>query len=66
MRNAVFQVLAASEKPLRAREVHTAAETLAGEPLAWSSVKDCLHKNARGPDSPIERVSHGRYWHRRG
>ena len=63
MRNAVFQVLAASEKPLRAREIHTAAETLAGEPLSWNTVKDCLHKNARRPDSPIDRVGRGRYRH---
>ena len=63
VRSAVFQVLAASEHPLRAREIRAAAETFAGEPLSWNTVKDCLHKNARRPDSPIERVSHGRYRH---
>jgi len=36
--------------------------TFAGEP-SWNTVKDCLHKNARRPDSPIERVNHGRYRH---
>jgi len=61
---AVIQVLATADKPLRACEIHTAAEKLAGTPLSWNTVKDCLHKNARRPDSPIERVSHGRYRHR--
>jgi hypothetical protein len=40
---------------------HQAAQKLAGAPLSWNTVKDCLHKHARRPDSPIERVSHGRY-----
>jgi len=37
---------------------------MAGEALSWNTVKDCLHKNARRPNSPIERISHGRYQHR--
>jgi hypothetical protein len=61
---AVMAVLAGAEKPLRAREIHQAAQKVAGTPLSWNTVKDCLHKNARRPDSPIERVSHGRYRHR--
>lgn len=32
--------------------------------LSWNTVKDCLHKNARRPESPIERVGHGWYRHR--
>jgi hypothetical protein len=60
---AVIRVLAAAERPLRAREIHAAAEKLAGTPLSWNTVKDCLHKHARRPDSPIGRVSHGRYRH---
>jgi len=58
-----ISLLAGSEHPLRAREIQAAAETFAGEPLSWNTVKDCLHKNARRPDSPIERVSHCRYRH---
>ncbi|MFN2468010.1 MAG: hypothetical protein ABR521_07790 [Gaiellaceae bacterium] len=61
IQEAVIRVLAAAERPLRAREIHVAAEKLAGTPLSWNTVKDCLHKHARRPDSPIERVSHGRY-----
>lgn len=64
VRDAVLRALAEADEPLRAREIHAAAATLAGEPLSWNTVKDCLHKNARRPDGVIERVSHGRY--RRG
>jgi hypothetical protein len=60
---AVIRALAEADRPLRAREIHVAAEQLAGTPLSWNTVKDCLHKNARRPDSPIGRVSHGRYRH---
>jgi hypothetical protein len=59
--DAVIRVLATADKPLRAREIHAAAQELAGMPLSWNTVKDCLHKNARRLDSPIERVGHGRY-----
>jgi hypothetical protein len=61
---AVIKALAGASGPLRAREIHSAAQILANEPLSWNTVKDCLHKNARRPGSPIERVSHGRYRHR--
>jgi hypothetical protein len=61
---AVMRALAGASSPLRAREIHAAAQIVAQEPLSWNTVKDCLHKNARRPDSPIERVSHGWYRHR--
>ena len=64
VQEAVVQVLAEADRPLRAREIHQAAQKLAGTPLSWNTVKDCLHKNARRPGSPIERVGHGRYQHR--
>jgi hypothetical protein len=60
----LIRVLAAADGPLRAREIHTAAEELAGIPVSWNTVKDCLHKNARRTGSRIERVAHGRYRHR--
>jgi hypothetical protein len=59
----VINVLADANSPLRAREIHAAAQILANEPLSWNTVKDCLLKNARRPDSPIERVGHGKYRH---
>jgi hypothetical protein len=49
---------------MRAREIHAAAQELAGTHLSWNTVKDCLHKNARRPNNPVERIAHGRYWHR--
>ena len=64
IQEAVIRALATADRPLRAREIHAAAEEAAGIPLSWNTVKDCLHKHARRPDSPIERVSHGRYQHR--
>ncbi len=60
----VLRVLAEANQPLQAREIHAKAQEMAGEALSWNTVKDCLHKNARRPNSPIERVSHGRYRHR--
>ena len=64
VQEAVIRVLASADRPLRASEIHQAAEELAGMPLSWNTVKDCLHKNARRPDSRVERVSHGRYRYR--
>jgi hypothetical protein len=64
VQEAVIRALAAVDWPMRAREIHAAAQELAGAQLSWSTVKDCLHKNARRPDGSIEQVSHGRYRHR--
>ena len=61
---AVIKALAGASGPLQARDVHAAAQIVAQEPLSWNTVKDCLHKNARRPGSPIERVGHGRYQYR--
>jgi len=63
VQEAVIRALAAADRPLLAREIHTAAQELAGTPLSWNTVKDCLHTNVRRPDSPIERIGHGRYSH---
>jgi hypothetical protein len=57
-------VLAEADKPLQAREIHSAAEKLAGTQLSWNTVKDCLHKHARRAGSPIERLGHGCYRYR--
>jgi hypothetical protein len=46
----VLQALAEADRPLRAREIHTAAQELAETALSWNTVKDYLHKNARRPD----------------
>lgn len=57
---AVMEVLEAAGTPMRAVEVHRAVEELRGEPVAWSSVKDCLASNAR-PGGRLTRVARGRY-----
>jgi hypothetical protein len=61
---AVITVPELADRPMRAHEIHGAAEELVGARLSWNTVKDCLHKTARRPDSPIERVDHGCYRHR--
>lgn len=65
VRDAIIRVLASAEGPLRPREVHTAAELLAGTPLSWSSVKNCLAANAIGSAPRFERLARGRYRLRR-
>ena len=60
----VLRALEEADRPLRAREIHQAVQKLAATPLSWNTVKDCLHKNARRPTSPIERIRHGLYTHR--
>jgi len=57
----VIEALARAERPLRAREVHAAAQELAATPVSWNTVMDCLHKNARRPGRAIEPVRHGLY-----
>jgi hypothetical protein len=61
VQEAVIEALARADGPLRVNEVHAAAEELAARPLSRNTVKDCLHKNARRPDSVIERIRHGLY-----
>jgi len=58
---AVAQVLSDRAEPMRARDIHTAVETLLGEPVAWSSVKMALASNVSGSSRRFVRVSRGRY-----
>jgi hypothetical protein len=46
---------------MRARDIHTAVETLLEEPVAWSSVKMALASNVSGSSRRFVRVSRGRY-----
>jgi len=41
--------------------IHAAVEELLGEPVCWSSVKNCLSEGVRGRSARFERVAHGRY-----
>jgi hypothetical protein len=57
----VTLVLERARKPMRAREIHVAAEQLAGEPLLWTSVKAALSADTKGDHPRFRRVRHGVY-----
>ena len=57
----VTLVLELAVEPMRAREIHAAAEQLAGEPLRWTSVKGTLAAYAGGREARFERVRRGYY-----
>jgi hypothetical protein len=57
----VTLVLEQTGQPMRAREIHAAAELLFGEQLLWSSVKASLAAGASGRLPRFERLSHGVY-----
>jgi len=56
-----IRVLEQTGDPMQVREIHAAAEQLAGEPLLWKSVKAALAVNAEGEEARFERVERGRY-----
>ena len=57
----VTLVLELAGEPMRAREVHAAAEQLAGKPLLWKSVKAALAGNVTGEHPRFHRVRYGFY-----
>ena len=57
----VARVLAPAREPMRAREIHGAAETLAGQPLRWNSVKASWAAGASGRPPRSERLRRGMY-----
>lgn len=59
--NAVTEVLLAAVGPMRASDVHRAAEVLAGEPLKWSTVKATLAKHPSGSNARYRRTGYGCY-----
>ena len=54
-------VLKRAGGPMRACEIHAAAQQLAGEILLWTSVKATLARGATGPSPPFQRIRHGVY-----
>ena len=54
-------VLERAERPMRACEIHAAAEELAGQPLLWTSVKGTLAAYACGADARFRRIRRGVY-----
>jgi HB1, ASXL, restriction endonuclease HTH domain len=59
--DALVQVLDSRGEPMRAREIHTAVETMLGEAVTWSSVKGALASNVSGSPPRFVRVARGRY-----
>ena len=61
MLETVTMVLELAGEPMRAREIHTAAEQPAGEPLLWKSVKAALSAGVMGKRPRFRRVRYGVY-----
>jgi hypothetical protein len=57
----VTRVLEEAGRPLRACQIHAAAERLAGGPLLWSSVKGTLAGYSGGDAPRFRRISRGVY-----
>jgi hypothetical protein len=57
----VTRVLGEATRPLRACEIHAAAERLAGGPILWSSVKGTLAAYSCGDAPRFRRISRGVY-----
>jgi len=57
----VTRVLEQAGNPMQVREIHAAAEQVAGEPLLWRSVKAALAVNAEGEEARFKRARRGYY-----
>ena len=57
----IVRVLDKADRPMRACEIHAAAEDLAGERLLWTSVKAALAAGAVGLSPRFQRVRYGVY-----
>lgn len=57
----VVLVLERADQPMRAIEIHAAAEQLAGRTLLWTSVKAAISAEPSGPFPRFRRVRHGVY-----
>src|SRR5450759_2340327 len=57
----IARVLDKANCPMRAREIHAAAEQLAGEPLFWTSSKAALAAGTAGKSPRFRRVRRGVY-----
>ena len=58
---AVTSVLELADTPLRYTEIKAGVETMLGEPVPASTVKEALAAHAKGPSARFRRVSLGRY-----
>jgi hypothetical protein len=57
----IVLVLELARQPMRAREIHAAAEKLAGETLRWTSVKAALAAEVLRQRPRFQRTGHGVY-----
>lgn len=57
----VTLVLQGAGQPMRARDIHAAAEQVAGESLMWMSVKAALSAGTSGQRPRFQRVRYGVY-----
>jgi hypothetical protein len=58
---AIVEVLTDRKEPMRAKDIHAAVETMLGESVARSSVKDALASNVSGESPRFVRIARGRY-----
>jgi len=61
VRESITRLLGGGEEPMRAREIHRAVERELGADVSWSSIANCLARNAHDTSSRFERVAVGRY-----
>jgi hypothetical protein len=57
----ITTVLELADRPMRARDIHTAAEELLGRPIKRTSVKATLAGHACGPQPRFQRTGYGLY-----
>ncbi len=57
----ITAILEHADQPMRARDIHTAAEDRLGRPIKWTSVKATLAEHASGARPRFQRTSYGRY-----
>ena len=61
IKGAVVRALELADEPLSLGEIRRRCEEQLGRSVNASTVKDCVHKNARGANPLFSRVGHGRY-----
>lgn len=61
----LVSVLAAADSPFTPTQAQALLEDELGEPVAFSTVKDCLRRHAE-PNGPLRRYKGGRYVLRKG
>jgi hypothetical protein len=57
----VIRTLELSSKPLSLEQIRQSCEQFLGRPVNRSTVKDCVHKHARGDNALFLRTQRGRY-----